>query len=458
MFFSQSKFLYVFLNNSKLHLAVYSRGNLSPKLGNSEILDFEESVVKDSAVVDSQAFQLKVIEFLNSKKEWEKIPIIFVIPEEKVFLKGFELELGDLEKKDKFRKEFINEIPFLEEELIVKERLNGKVLEFAAVSKVFVSDLKKPFLDAKRRILGMISIPQAIVGELGIKERVQLITFYDNDMVMAVAENSSILFSETERLIQKDAGKQMFSAFKHFSQHPHGKDLKKVILVLDPDLPETVLKEKLEAEGYEVIVPEKSATLDLLSKFYDKSGKEIKKLDFLSGLDEKINFFSKYKKYILYTSIVLGFAVLIGGGILAYNKFISPRILQDEPVLKEQESAMIKEEPPKEVPVPESSAKEILKPIVKKEDYPISIFNGTMVAGEAGRLKTSLVKEGYLVLKVGNYENKQQIVTTIFVNADVPEEIISDLRTILLNYYQEVLTSPSPVKNGAVDIVIGKKK
>jgi len=377
--FEKRKILLVFLNNSKLHLAVYSRGNLRPKLENSEIVDFEESVVKDSAVVDSQAFQLKVTEFLNSKKEWEKIPIIFVIPEEKVFLKGFELELGDLEKKDRFRKEFINEIPFLEEELTVKERLNGKVLEFAAVSKVFVSDLKKPFLDAKRGILGMISIPQAIVGELGIKERVQLITFYDNDMVMAVAENSSILFSETERLVQKDVGKQMLSAFKHFSQHPRGKDLKKVILVIDSDLPETVLKEKLEAEGYEVTVAEKSATLDLLSKFYDKSGKEIKKMDFLSGLDEKFGFFSKNKKYILYAFIVLGFAVLMGSGILAYNKFIPSRILQDEPL--------------KEVPVLESSAKETPKPIVKKEDYPISIFNGTMVAGEAGRLKISLVKE-----------------------------------------------------------------
>ena len=196
----------------------------------------------------------------------------------------------------------------------------------------------------------------------------------------------------------------------------------------------------------------------LLSKFYDKSGKEIEKLDFLSGLDEEPDFFSKYKKYILYISIVLGFTVLIGGGILAYDKFVSPRILQGEPILKEQEPAMINEEPPKEAPAPESSAKEIPKPIVKKEDYPISIFNGTMVVGEAGRLKISLVKEGYLVLKVGNYENKQQIATTIFVNADVPEEIISGLWTILQNSYQEVLISPSPVKNGAVDIVIGKKK
>ena len=134
----------------------------------------------------------------------------------------------------------------------------------------------------------------------------------------------------------------------------------------------------------------------------------------------------------------------MGSGILAYNKFIPSRILQDEPL--------------KEVPVLESSAKETPKPIVKKEDYPISIFNGTMVAGEAGRLKISLVREGYLVLKVGDYEDKQQIVTTIFVNADVPEEIISNLRTILQNSYQEVLISPSSIKNGAVDIVIGKKK
>ena len=173
-------------------------------------------------------------------------------------------------------------------------------------------------------------------------------------------------------------------------------------------------------------------------------------------------FSSDSKKLLLNASLVLlTFAFMGGVGWWTYGMLkpdvagqltqpvevpaVEPPVSETNP---ESGQAVIKEEPA--VVVEAAPA--------KKSDFPIQIFNGTKLAGEAGRLKAVLVERGFAVSGTGNNEDQNQVVTTIFVNSNAPDSVVGDLRTVLESRYSNVLVSPSPVMGKDIHIVIGAKK
>ena len=199
---NKQKILLAFLNNAELKLAAYRQSSKGTEMAGIDTLEFSAGIVKDSSILDARAFSSQISEFFKNKPEWKKSKVLFVVPEEKIFLKGFELGLGDLGQKDKLFSDFLESIPFSEEDLIIREHQVGKVLEFSAIHKVFVADFQKPFLDLKMEVAGLISVPQAIALNLHPAERSFLLAFYDNDFALMLAENSSIIFSETRSMLK----------------------------------------------------------------------------------------------------------------------------------------------------------------------------------------------------------------------------------------------------------------
>lgn len=446
--FGKRKFLIAFLNNSELRLVSYLVSGGVVSRDEIEVLDINPLAVKDSTIVDAQLFQSEVAGLFSGKKKFGNLPVLLVLPEEKVFIKGFELDLGDLERKNFFRDEFLSEVPFEESELIIHERLVGRVLEFSALHRNFIEDFRQPFLNQRMSILGVTSIPQMMAMELQPKERSFILAFYDNDFVLALAENSSIIFSETHPMKADDVTEAMKS-FDHFVQHLKAADIKSVSIILGEDSIEEALKNELERREYVIREIKNMNVLDMIAGYYDVHKDEAGKWDLVrvktSPLTDAWNRYGRTAAVSF--SIILALIALGGAAWWGYGKFYkSPAAAEPAPIEQPVES---------ETPVVEET------PIVipaEKSDFPIQIFNGTKLAGEAGRLKTVLTDRGFTVSSAGNNDDQNQVVTTIFVKSDAPDEIINELRLILEGRYQEILVSPSPVPENNIRIVIGKKK
>lgn len=454
-FFKKNKFLLVFLNNAELKLAVYSQSSKGMERLNLETLEFSPDIVKDSSILNGEVFSDQVFKLLETRPEWKGAQLLLVIPEEKIFIKGLELELGDLEKRAKLRESFITEVPFLEGELIVRERLIGRVLEFSAVHKKFLSDFQKPFIEAQMDILGLVSVPHAIALNLNPSEKSFLLAFYDNNFALVLAENASVIFSETWRLSEHKV-KEAVRAFDHFVQHLRVVNIKSISIILGEDVLEDALKIELENRDYMVKEIKKIGILDLIADYYFKNKTAEKDWNMLYV--EENGFLARMKKQKKILLILLGFIIAVVIALGAWRLFA-------------QKIPPASKKSPPEINMPvktaatstgiESVGVKAATPIavsVNKADFPINILNGTTIAGEAGRLKSVLDSRGFAVASLRTNEDQRQVLTTIFVNVNVPDALISELRLILESRYKEVLVSPSPVVSGDIQIVIGREK
>ncbi|MDE2001440.1 MAG: LytR C-terminal domain-containing protein [Patescibacteria group bacterium] len=454
--FSSHTFLFAFLNNATLRLAVYDLSASGAQLRESDAMTFPESVVRDSGVVDVNAFGAGVDELLAKHPSWKRHELMLVIPEEKMYVKGFELELGDLERKEELTNDFLDEVPFRRDEIQIRERLVGRVFELAVVEKDFLATLQQPFLDAHVRIAGIISVPHALALELQAEEKSFLIAFYDNDIAMMLAENTSILFSETRRLVKGEVGEAM-EAFDHFVAASHADRVKSVSLILGDAAVEDALKTELESRRYHVKEVKKVPMLDLVATYIAAHQNEGQAWNLLVSPRQ-----GRWRRGVIVGAIFAGsLAALTAIGWLAYALYLGPYIASlsssaARPAASPAPAVTASTSTPAAQPATTTPAAPA--PAVSKADFPIAVLNGTTVAGEAGRLRSLLTAQGFTVSSVGNNSDQTQVVTTLFVSSDVPDTILSGIRVVLEAQYQNVLVNVSPVTSKDIHIVIGKKK
>lgn len=471
--FGKEKIILAFLNNSSLRFAEYVLSSRGVQRIALEEVFFPESVIKDSGILDAEEFAKSAVDFLQTKPKWKKYPVLLVIPEEKIFVKAFDLELGDLERKDEFRNKFIGEIPFIEDDLIIREHLSGKIFELSGIHKDFAEKFKKPFLGNGMAIAGLISVPQAIALDLNPKEKTLLLAFYDNDLAFVLSQNARVLFSETERVSDKKV-RGVLAAFDHFVAHVRADEVRSVSLILGEDEREEELKTELEARGYAVGEIQKIHILDFIANYYWKNQEHAKDWDmFFAPVAGWRQMARAYRSWLI---VSLGALLLLGLGAggwvfreqLGLSKFVTTMLQSTGIAMPSAPEAApeIAPEVPVSEPMPPLEATTTVEvpvaeqpPIeAKKSDYSIRVFNGTFVAGEAGRLRTILQANGFTVISTGNNEDQNQAFTTIFVGSNIPEQITSELRSILEKTYQTVIVSSSPVAVEDIHIVIGKKK
>ncbi len=101
-----------------------------------------------------------------------------------------------------------------------------------------------------------------------------------------------------------------------------------------------------------------------------------------------------------------------------------------------------------EVVVEDSTTTEAIPNAKPKEEYTITILNGSGVSGFAGRTKTMLEENGFTVLEIGDYTDVQQEKTRFFVNN-------SENGTVLESYFDEAEVVYSPQQVEDIIVVLG---
>ncbi len=374
MAFFKKTFLLAFLNNAELKIASYAESSGVVRRIGLDTIDFSGDIVRDSTILSASLFYERLAEFLKTKSEWAGMGVVLVIPEEKIYIKGFELDLGDWERKDELFADFKKNVPFLEEELILRERLVGRVLEFSAVQRQFLEDLKKPFVEFRMHCAGVISVPHASAIVFAPKDRSFLLSLYDNDFTMMLAENSSVLISGTKRMAQMNV-KEAIKAFHRFVKYAKADHIKSVsIIVGDAALVDDV-KAELERSFYAINEIKKIHILDLIASYYHEHKKERKEWDMLyaeSAASRDCSAGRNLKRISLLSVSVL---VLVGSAWYGIEYYLRNRDMAPASVPPAAESVSV----PQATSTPATQVK-------NKIDFPIAIENGNMVVGEAGRL------------------------------------------------------------------------
>jgi hypothetical protein len=91
--------------------------------------------------------------------------------------------------------------------------------------------------------------------------------------------------------------------------------------------------------------------------------------------------------------------------------------------------------------------------------YPISVQNGSGIAGEAGRAKTLLESGGFKVSGTGNASSYNFTKTVIKVKSDVPTAFVSQLTTTLGKTYQLDANQTLPsTSTDSVQVIVGSTK
>lgn len=450
MQFFKKKFLIALLNNAELRIVLYEESSGKAKRISSDTIEFPSEVVKDSAIISFSLFYERLAEFLKTKSELEGIRLILAIPEEKMYIKGLELDLGDWERKNELVKNFEKGIPFKEDDLILRERLIGRVLELSAVSRQFIEDFKRPFADFHMDVIGVISIPQAAAIVFKPKERSFLLASCDNDFVMMLAENSSIISSGTKRM-SRIKGSDAVKAFERFVKFTVAEHIKGVSIIMSDDSSAADLKTELENSHYQIKEMKNTDILDLIASYYSLHKSEEKDWNMLYAESVTSHNRTASKNLKIVSAL---FVLLISLSVLIWFsvKFIRQKY---EPYPLVSDSAII--ENPAIGATPTLAQSGIQSPI-KKENFPVKIFNGTAISGEAGRLKAILMGRGFSVSEIGNMANQNQAVTKLQFSPDIPDNVISEIRDLLDSRYQNVLQSNLSSVERGITIIVGRKK
>jgi hypothetical protein len=133
--------------------------------------------------------------------------------------------------------------------------------------------------------------------------------------------------------------------------------------------------------------------------------------------DSKSSSRFSWKKIILTILIVVPIGFLAFGGFLYFSKNLNMNFLK-------------KAEPEKKLVIPETTPTPTPEPLDKKA-YTIEVQNGSGIAGEGAKIKSSLEVAGFKVGDVGNADNSDYTDTIITVNEDVPDVYIKALTKVL---------------------------
>ncbi len=449
MMFSKKTFLLIYLNNTRLKVALYSEISGVLQRLQLETLEFSEDTVKEGSIVSASLYYEQVTEALKARREWAGMDFILVVPEEKIYIKGFELDLGDWEHRDELVHVFESEAPFGGEELVRRERLVGRVFELSALPRQYLDDIQRPFLDARLHSAGVLSVPHAAALIFQPKERSFLLAAHDSDLIMVLAENASVLVSGTKRMARPKA-KEEFHAFQRFVQYAKAGDIKSVSLAGDGEIIDD-LKIELEKTLFAVHEEKKAYLLDLIAAYYFAHRDDGKEWNMLYAESA-----ASHGKAV--GQRVMTVALALGGtlAVLAAGWYVWGQLRAGmHPVTAPEATTTVASST---APAAPEATTTPAAPALTKADFPLTILNGTYVSGEAGRLKAVMMNAGYMVQQIGNATNQQQTTTTLSIPAAMPAAFAAELRSLLAARYQTVTVVTDPSASATALITIGKLK
>lgn len=158
----------------------------------------------------------------------------------------------------------------------------------------------------------------------------------------------------------------------------------------------------------------KQTTTEVTQK--DTSEENSKVTTEISGFDSDSGGGFGWKKVFLFILIVVPVGFLTFGGFLFFSQNFNTGFLKPQP----KKTITL----PEVKPTPTEAA-------VDKQAYVIEVQNGSGIAGEGARVKTTLDAAGFSVGTVGNADNSNYTDTIITVNDKVPDAYIKELTKTL---------------------------
>lgn len=185
------------------------------------------------------------------------------------------------------------------------------------------------------------------------------------------------------------------------------------------EIPSASVKIEVEEKEEKVApVEEETVTPETETPAETNTEEAEKPTEVVEGFEEsKSSSRFSWKKIILTILIVVPIGFLAFGGFLYFSKNLNMNFLK-------------KEEPEKKLVIPETTPTPTQEPL-DKEAYTIEVQNGSGIAGEGAKIKSSLEVAGFKVGDVGNADNSDYTDTIITVNEDVPDVYIKALTKIL---------------------------
>lgn len=159
---------------------------------------------------------------------------------------------------------------------------------------------------------------------------------------------------------------------------------------------------------------------------------EEKKEDSYDDWDEESGGRFSWKKVFIFTLLAALIGTLVVGGFLFFN---SGYKISVEKVGQETE---------KNIEIPEVTPTPTEAP-VSKEDYDITVLNGSGIEGEAATVQELLEDDGFVVVEIGNADSATYLDTQILAGDDVDEEYLD----MLLEALEE--RGPTEIEEAPVD-------
>ena len=405
--------LVAFLEKDNLKLLAY-KGKTRTFAGQ---ISFSNEVLRDGFIADPEKFASQVKVTLSQKSNLgEMSEVLLFLSPDKTFIKT----LPSADSPDGF----IRTLPYFNEELVVTSEIKKTKTDsrttYVAIEKKLVEDFQRPFLDMGKKVIGVKSGAAVLASKYPQSGKYFLTFPLEKEIVVTVCENGEIL----------ELGAFKLDVFA--SQLPDfigSHNLAEIKNAFTVGVFSAEALANVRALGWNVTPLESTDIYDLTVLAAGNKSKFTL---------PKINVNPKHLSLI--GAALVGFALVV---IVVRNL---PAATAKKEVTKQKET----------------QTQPVVVPQPKPEDYALKILNGTFVTGEAGRAAEKLKALGFEITETKNATSAGFAATRIRPSKSVPEKIVAELKTVLLETYKE--TAIEPISDSSVsgklliEIIIGEKK
>lgn len=413
--FGKKKLLAAFLEKDSLKFLAYE--------GKSRVfagqISFAPEVVRDGFIADSPKFASQIkIAFAQKEALQDADDVLLFVPSDKSFTKT----LGPGDSID----DFVHGLPYFKEELIITSKQKNERISYLAFEKKLVEDYQRPFLESGKKVTAVESGASLLVSRFAQPGKYLLLIPLEKEVIVIAAQDGETLELAAFRHDVLAARLKEFLGNHEFSE---------VRRAFTVGVFPKVLADKLRMEHQlEIIALEIADIYDLMVS--SAQTPKSRKLPGLPKIDVNLN-----PRYLFLAGAILAGSILAFVVISKISSKPAPKSEVVSPVVKEPTPAPVVVEP---------------RPV----DYPVLVLNGTLVAGEAGRLAEKLKGLGFQVTETKNATSAGFVATRLRTASTVPDKIMADLKTELLTTYESVVVEPLATSSGKelVEIIIGRKR
>lgn len=412
------KILVAFLEKDNVKLLSYEiKGKAAVRQFAGQI-SFSQDVLHDSFIADPVKFSNQIKIALVQKPEIATITeVVLFMPPDKTFTKA----LPASDSVDSF----IRTLPYFKEELIINSPVTspkqsaGGLTTHTAFERKLVEDFQRPFLESGKKIASIESSVNVLAKKQVGTGKYFLFIPFDKDTALAVCDNGEVLDIAS---FPKDA----FPS--RLVEHIAGKNLKDIntaytVGVFSPDV---IDKVKANAS----LTVNQLTPRDIYDLIVEAHAVNVKSNSISIKLPNQ-------KVLFLIGAIIIGFiiVVLVAKGIASSQK-------------PAEKPAPVVSTVPTPIPTPEPKA----------ADFKITVLNGTLVTGEAGKLGDKLKALGFEITQTKNATSSAFTDTKLIVGDKTPAKITDTIKSSLLETYDNVVTEPTSTSSSILTVIIGKKK